>query len=123
MDGSGDGSQGSVEMPEKGPAALLGVVVFVIIAMVMIAMVIGSGIGGSFVGLWIFALIVIVIFVIARYAIAEKTPETSSGGESTNATREVRIETIRETVKVRCRYCGTLNLETDTKCQSCGGNL
>jgi len=35
----------------------------------------------------------------------------------------VRVETIRETVKVRCRYCGTLNLVTDTRCQACGGTL
>lgn len=32
-------------------------------------------------------------------------------------------ETVREIVKVRCHYCGTLNLETAAKCESCGANL
>jgi hypothetical protein len=32
-------------------------------------------------------------------------------------------ETIREVVKVPCRYCGQLNLMTDKKCSSCGANI
>jgi len=34
--------------------------------------------------------------------------------------KEVR-ETVREIVKVRCRYCGTLHDEVKDKCPSCGG--
>ncbi|SRR6266566_744026 len=29
----------------------------------------------------------------------------------------------RETVKVRCRNCGSLNLETQNFCQSCGASM
>ncbi len=35
-------------------------------------------------------------------------------------------EVIREKeiiVKIRCRYCGALNLQTDNKCSNCGANL
>jgi hypothetical protein len=35
--------------------------------------------------------------------------------------REKIIE--RQIVKVRCRYCGTLNNDGQTKCESCGANL
>jgi hypothetical protein len=30
---------------------------------------------------------------------------------------------IKEVVKVHCRYCGSLNLQSDKKCGSCGGRL
>ena len=32
-------------------------------------------------------------------------------------------EIVREIVKVRCHYCGTLNPETAAKCESCGANI
>lgn len=32
-------------------------------------------------------------------------------------------EVIKEIVKVRCRYCGALNLQTENKCSNCGANL
>jgi hypothetical protein len=40
--------------------------------------------------------------------------------QSAPATAEV-VE--REVVKIRCRYCGTLNDETSKVCSSCGANL
>ena len=36
---------------------------------------------------------------------------------------EERKEIIREIVKVKCRYCGTLNPQEAQKCTSCGGHL
>lgn len=36
---------------------------------------------------------------------------------------ETRTETVREIVKVRCKYCGSLNLETSQCCTNCGGRL
>ena len=32
-------------------------------------------------------------------------------------------ETVREVVKIPCRYCGSLNLMTDAKCPSCGAPI
>ncbi|MDG6902938.1 MAG: zinc ribbon domain-containing protein [Nitrososphaerota archaeon] len=34
-----------------------------------------------------------------------------------------RTMVIKEVVKVRCPYCGVLNLESDAKCSSCGAPL
>ena len=36
--------------------------------------------------------------------------------------REKEIIT-REIVRIPCKYCGTLNNQTDTKCKSCGASL
>jgi rubrerythrin len=32
-------------------------------------------------------------------------------------------EAVKSTVKVRCRYCGTLNEENASNCESCGATL
>ena len=32
-------------------------------------------------------------------------------------------EVLREIVKVRCKYCGALNLETSQDCSNCGAHL
>jgi hypothetical protein len=32
-------------------------------------------------------------------------------------------ETLRSSIKVRCRYCGMLNGEEDERCESCGAPL
>ena len=42
--------------------------------------------------------------------------EGSEGGGAVNVV-------IREVIKVRCGYCGVLNLESDAKCLSCGAKL
>ena len=33
------------------------------------------------------------------------------------------IKAVKTTIRVRCRYCGTLNDESANKCESCGGSL
>jgi len=33
------------------------------------------------------------------------------------------VKAVKSTIKVRCRYCGTLNDEGANKCESCGGVL
>jgi hypothetical protein len=33
------------------------------------------------------------------------------------------VKAVKSTIKVRCRYCGTLNDEGANKCDSCGGVL
>jgi hypothetical protein len=50
----------------------------------------------------------------------------STNGNSFKETAEVvhREKIIeRQIIKVRCRYCGTLNNECQTKCDSCGAHL
>lgn len=118
-------SRGIDPNSERGPLGLLGVVFFVIFLVVMIIMVSSAGIGDSSFGvLFIFVIVLMIIFAVARFAIVNASPPPEPvQTQSPPVTREVRVETVRETVKVRCRYCGTLNFETDTKCASCGGNL
>jgi ribosomal protein L40E len=33
------------------------------------------------------------------------------------------VKTVKSIIKVRCRYCGTLNEENANKCEKCGGPL
>jgi hypothetical protein len=37
--------------------------------------------------------------------------------------KEDIVRAVKSTIKVRCRYCGTLNEEKATRCESCGGAL
>ena len=37
--------------------------------------------------------------------------------------KEAREETAKSLVKVKCRYCGSLNEQDAEKCQSCGATL
>jgi membrane glycosyltransferase len=38
-------------------------------------------------------------------------------------TTQTHTEIVREIVKVRCKYCGILNLETSQRCSNCGAQL
>jgi len=33
------------------------------------------------------------------------------------------IRAVKQTIRIRCRYCGTLNEEKANKCESCGASL
>jgi hypothetical protein len=33
------------------------------------------------------------------------------------------VKAVKSTIRVRCRYCGTLNEEKSNKCESCGASL
>lgn len=46
---------------------------------------------------------------------AEEAARTKAAEEAAKA--------ARPSIMVRCRYCGTLNAETDAKCVSCGATL
>ena len=101
--------------------AVLVLLFFLVLASVLVALA-GASSVGSEACLFLFIIIVVVAVVFLRLAFGESLePETHELQEPYHEV--VRIETIRETVKVRCRYCGTLNLVTDTRCQSCGGTL
>ena len=49
--------------------------------------------------------------------------KSSRGASSTFSTTESPTIIEREIVRVRCRYCGTLNDTTDSSCSSCGARL
>jgi hypothetical protein len=104
--------------PERGLLGLLGVGFFVFVAIIMIGMAAGSGAPGWF----ILVLFAMIVFVVLRFVIVSKSPPAETPAPQ-QVVKEVHVETIKETVRVRCRYCGSLNLETDTKCQSCGATL
>ncbi len=36
---------------------------------------------------------------------------------------QTHTEVVREIVKVRCKYCSSLNPETNQRCSNCGGQL
>ena len=50
----------------------------------------------------------------------EKTPEQYSQSNNTHYTIKEKI-IIKEIVKIRCPYCGTLYEQTSNKCPHCGG--
>jgi hypothetical protein len=33
------------------------------------------------------------------------------------------VKAVKATIRVRCKYCGTLNEEKSNKCESCGGSM
>lgn len=114
---------GSGNPDETGPGIILAMLFVLIFGVVMIGMISGSGIASE--ACW-FILVLLGVVVVSVLKILTYKPPASiheTPMREYPPEREVRIETIHEIVKVRCRYCGTLNLVTDTKCQSCGGTL
>lgn len=63
-----------------------------------------------------FFVLMIGIMLVMMGAISES--ETKKKDESSTHT-----EVLREIVKVRCRYCNTLNVETSQRCSNCGAQL
>jgi len=58
-------------------------------------------------------LIGIMLVIVGAMGGFEKKPDPTS----------TYTEVLREIVKVRCKYCGTLNLETSQNCSNCGAHL
>lgn len=46
-----------------------------------------------------------------------------SDSENKKASGPAQMQIVREIVKVRCKYCNYLNLETSQRCSNCGGQL
>ncbi len=68
----------------------------------------------------IFGLVIIGISLWMRTnKVGERMPELSNQSSAQNVERRV----VEEVIKVRCRYCGTLNSVDDKACISCGGTL
>ena len=58
-------------------------------------------------------LIGIMLVMVGAMGGFEKKPETAPN----------HTEVLREIVKVRCKYCNSLNFETSQNCSNCGANL
>ena len=104
----------------------------VLIAVLMIGaalFVVGQGAPGIFAILPIaFALLIIVMAILSkqneeRLAMAAETAELEKQERLRNEIAEAVKERMMSNIKVRCRYCGSLNDETATKCDSCGATL
>jgi hypothetical protein len=50
-----------------------------------------------------------------------RTRATGPGATVSHSSREREV-IIKEIVKIPCRFCGTLNLQLDRKCSSCGAS-
>lgn len=51
--------------------------------------------------------------------------ETEARGKQLARQQEIDdiVKAVKQTIRIRCRYCGTLNEESANKCESCGANL
>ena len=67
-----------------------------------------------FMGIWIAGVAMLGVGVVLMFA----------GYRMIRASRRDQVAAVqRRNVRVRCRYCGTLNEEHDDKCDSCGAGL
>ena len=105
--------------------AVLGGVVFIIMAFVFLSL----GAPGAFAAF----MIVIGIIMIIGYKFEKDWQEDRwarrvvAYEEAQERIRRETVQTVKEslkgTVKVRCKYCAGLNDENDEKCESCGAPL
>jgi hypothetical protein len=67
-----------------------------------------------FMGVWIAGVGMLTVGVVLMLA----------GYRMIRVSRRDRLERLeRQAVKVKCRYCGSLNGQHDARCKSCGANL
>ena len=67
-----------------------------------------------FMGIWIAGVAMLGVGVVLMFA----------GYHMIRASRRDHVAIVqRKNIRVRCRYCGTLNREHDDKCDSCGASL
>jgi len=80
---------------------------------------------GIFGAVFLIVGIVMIILSFVVKANAEKREEMEAQAAEQAHQREVQeiALAVKSTVKVRCRYCGTLNDEVSSKCESCGATL
>ena len=65
----------------------------------------------------------LIIIAIAVFMFLNKTGEPQPPRTEAPYTQSVEKQVIREVIKVRCRYCGTLNDVDDKACSACGSTL
>jgi uncharacterized membrane protein YvbJ len=67
-----------------------------------------------FMGIWIAGVAMLGVGVVLMFA----------GYKMIRASRRDHVAVVqRKFVRVRCRYCGSLNEEQDDRCESCGASL
>ena len=69
-------------------------------------------------GLSFFVLMIgIMLLMVGAIGVTDKKTESVPPQSTTHT------EIVREIVKVRCKYCNTLNFETSQRCSNCGAQL
>jgi rubrerythrin len=80
----------------------------------------------------LFAILTGVVFVVAslvskerqeRLAEEERMRAEEERARFSEEVAQTVKESLKGTIKVRCRYCGALSDENDEKCESCGAPL
>ena len=67
-----------------------------------------------FLGIWVAGVAMLAVGVVLMLA----------GYRMIRTSRKERAEAVqRSNVRIRCTYCGTLNEESDERCDSCGASL
>ena len=114
-----------------GPSSLglLGGVVFAIFAIIVGVFAVSQGAPGFFL---LFAIVAAFIGVISAAASEGQRRRAIEQKEAADLEAQERLrgeiaqavkDSMKSNIKVRCKYCGSLNDETATKCDSCGATL
>lgn len=131
----GDGEE-LQHQPNFGATIAVGVML-IIFGLVVMSASPGAGIGGVVVG--VFVIIGALAYTMSDYdeladqleaeqwADTEAEMDYESALQARQIARQQEIDEIvkavKQTIRVRCRYCGTLNEESANRCESCGGAL
>ena len=70
-------------------------------------------------GLAFFVLMIGIMLVMVGAVGGFDNKKTEMGSNQPQATTQI----VREIVKVRCKYCSSLNYETNERCSNCGAQL
>ncbi len=115
---------------QSSPSSLLITGVLVIVMGIVSAIAFESSGGPAEFGLVVIA--IGVVLIIASPFVKQREEEQRLEMESTEELEEKRFkeeiaaavqEKMKGMIKVRCKYCGSLNDETADKCESCGAAL
>jgi len=116
-------------LENKGGVSLAGMAIVAFFFVVVGLFAVSKGAPASFAVFAVIAAIAVIAMGIAsrrKEAILEEEKaraEIEAQEKLRNDIAEAVKETIKSNIKVRCRYCGSLNDETDKKCDSCGATL
>lgn len=72
----------------------------------------------AFVSVVVLAVVITILVIIRAFKSVGNSWSTPSTMPQTVREKEI----IREIIKIRCPYCGSLYEEKETKCPNCGGN-
>jgi rubrerythrin len=117
-------SKGGVESPK--PEGFIVAAVMLIIASIVIGGI--TGVCGLSALLFLGAIACIVLFFVTREKVVKEAEERAAAAEEAEERFKDEIamavqERLKGTIRVRCRYCGSLNDEDAIKCDSCGATL